>query len=104
MERVAIEAIRVSRTLTGDDLQRRGEAGYKGEVAGTLDKNTFRLRQRPGQAFGMVLHTRQVIVFRGIDKYGNRDLRQRIVGEGRRVRRSTILADRGVRGGGRPRG
>jgi len=44
MERVAIEAVRVSRALTGDDLQRRGKAGYEGEVPGTLDKNAFRLR------------------------------------------------------------
>jgi hypothetical protein len=44
MERVAIEAVRVSRLLTGDDLQRRRKAGYKGEVPGTLDENGFRLR------------------------------------------------------------
>ncbi len=44
MERVAIETVRVSRALTGDDLQRRGEARYEGEVPGTLDKNAFRLR------------------------------------------------------------
>jgi len=44
MERVAIEAARVSRALTGHDLQRRQKAGYEGEVPGTLDKNAFRLR------------------------------------------------------------
>src|SRR5262245_5896537 len=87
MERVAIEAIRVSRGLAGNDLQRRGKAGYEGEVPGTLDHNAFRLRQRPRQAFGMIPHARQVIVLRSIDKHGNRDLRQRLVGERRRVRR-----------------
>jgi hypothetical protein len=44
MERVAIEAVRVSRPLTGHDLQGRGKAGYEGEVPGALDKNAFRLR------------------------------------------------------------
>jgi hypothetical protein len=44
MERVAIEVVRVSRALPGDDPQRRGKAGYEGEVPGTLDENAFRLR------------------------------------------------------------
>ena len=44
MERVAIEAVRVSRAFSGDDLQRSGKAGYEGEMPGTLDKNAFRLR------------------------------------------------------------
>ena len=87
MERVAIEAIRVSRGFAGNDPQRRGKAGYVGEVPGTLDHNAFRLRQRPRQAFGMIPHARQVIVLRSIEKHGNRALRQRIVGEWRRVRR-----------------
>jgi len=87
VERVAIEAVRISRALTSDDLQRRGKAGYEGEVPGALDKNAFRLRQRPRQAFGMMLHARQVVLLRSIDEDGNRDLRQRIIGEARRVRR-----------------
>src|SRR5215813_7332602 len=87
MERIAIEAVRVSRALTGDDRQRHGKAGYEGEVPRTLDKNAFRLRQRPRQAVRMIPHARQVILLRSIDKHGNRDLRQRIVGEWRRVRR-----------------
>ena len=86
MERVAIEAVRVSRALTGDDLQRGGKAGYEGEVPGTLDNNAFRLRQNPRQAFGMVPHARQVIVLRSIDTHGNGDLRQGVVGKARRVR------------------
>src|SRR5438128_845521 len=86
MERVAIEAVRVSRALTGDDLQRGGKAGYEGEVPGTLDNNAFRLRQNPRQAFGMVPHARQVIVLRSIDTHGNADLRQGVVSKGRRVR------------------
>src|SRR5262245_20931 len=87
VERVAIEAVRVSRALTGEDLQRSGEAGYEGKVPGTLDENVFHLRQRPCQPFGMIPHARQVVFLRSIDEHGNRDLRQRIVGEGRRVRR-----------------
>jgi len=87
VERVAIEAVRVSRSLTGKDLQRRRKAGYEREVPGPPDHNAFRVRHRPRQAFGMIPHQRQVIVLRSIDKHGNRDLRQRIVGEGSRVRR-----------------
>src|SRR5262249_30291373 len=62
-------------------------AGNEGEMPGTFDKNAFRPRQPPRQAFGMILHSRQVIVLRSIDKYGNRDRCERIVGEGCRVRR-----------------
>src|SRR5262245_44901110 len=87
MERVAIEAVRVSRALSGEDLQHRGKAGYEGEVPGTLDKNAFRLRQRPRQPLGMIRHAGQIVVLGSIDEDGNRDLRQRSVGEGRRVRR-----------------
>src|SRR5207247_8327488 len=86
MDSVAIAAGRVSRAVTGDNLQRGGKAGYEGEVPGTLDNNAFRLRQNPRQAFGMIPHARQVIVLRSIDTHGNADLRQCVVGKGRRVR------------------
>src|SRR4029453_11326352 len=87
MKRVAIEAVRVSRALTGADLQHRGEAGYEGEVPGSLDENAFRSGQGPGQTFAMIRHARQVIVLRNIDERGNGNPRQRGVGERRRVRR-----------------
>src|SRR5262249_5453891 len=87
MERIPIEAVRVSRALTGDDRQRHGKAGYEGEVPRTLDKNAFRLSQRPPQEFGRIPHAREVVLLRNIDTHGNHDLRQRIVSEARRVRR-----------------
>lgn len=87
MKRVAIEAVRVSRALTGDDPQRRGEAGYEGEVPGSLDENAFRSGHGPGQAFAVIRHARQVIVLGNIDERGNGNPRERGVGEGRRVRR-----------------
>jgi hypothetical protein len=74
MERVAIEAVRLSRALTGDNLQRHGKASYKAEVPSHLNKNdAFSLRQRPHQPFAMIPHARQVIVLCSIDTHGNGD-------------------------------
>jgi hypothetical protein len=87
MERVAIEAVRVSRALTGYDPQRRGKARDEREVPGTLDQNAFRPGQRLRQALAMILHAGQVVLLRGVDKRGNRDPCQRIVREPHRVRR-----------------
>src|SRR5690349_5392808 len=84
VERVAIEAVRISRAVAGDELQCRRKAGDEREVPGTLDDNALDVRQRLRQAFGVILHTRQVVFLAAIDEHGNGDLREAIVGKARR--------------------